>query len=208
MTETLHPEEKVTSIVLIRHGHTEQTESGKLYSDPEAALTARGKEQANKVAGWISVETPEILLSSPAWRVRATAEALGKSLGLPVEIVEGLNEQSVGEWEGLSYLEIKKSEPELYRKWCEDPVKNAAPGGESITQLYERVSSDIKGIIATHHGKKIALVTHAGVIKSAIIDALGMPVDNFWRLSVPTGSASKIDYSSNFAMLQYSSLRF
>ena len=75
--------------------------------------------------------------------------------------------------------------------------------------MFSSVSDgDLAKLIEQHKGRKIVLVTHAGVIRSAIIAALEMPIDNFWRISVPTGSVSKIDYSSNFATLQYMSLRF
>ncbi|MBY0357655.1 MAG: histidine phosphatase family protein [Candidatus Obscuribacterales bacterium] len=208
MSETLHPEEKITSIIFVRHGHTEQTEKGQLYSDPKAALTERGKQQAESVANWIVKEQPELLLASPADRVRSTAAIVASALNLSINIVAGLDEQHVGDWESRSYLEIKKSQPELYKQWCEDPIRNAPPNGESIIQLYERIAKDINKLVAEHNGNKIILVTHAGVIKSAIIDALQMPIDNFWRLNIPTGSASKIDYTSNFATLQYASLRF
>lgn len=172
-----------------------------------ALLTARGKEQAQKAANWIPCEKPEVLLASAASRVRATAEIIAESLKLDIKIVPNLNEQQSGSWEGKSYLEIKKAEPELYHQWCQDPIRNAAPGGESIARLYERVVVDLEKVIAEHTGKRLVIVTHAGVIKSAIIHALGMPIDNFWRLSIPTGSASKIDYSTGFATMQYASLR-
>lgn len=208
MSETLHPEETVTTFILLRHGHTQQTEQGKLYTDPSSMLTEKGKKQAEALAEWLPKERPDIVLSSTAERVRASAELIARQLNLSVELVQGLDEQHVGEWEGRSYLEIKKSEPELYKAWCADPIRNRAPGGESIQDLFERVQRDMQSLIVQHSGKRIALVTHAGVIRSAIMAALGMPLDNFWRISVPTGSASKIDYSSNFATLQYMSLQF
>lgn len=208
MTETLHPEETITTFILMRHGHTQQTEQGKLYTDPAAMLTEKGKKQAEALAAWLPKERPEILLSSTAERVRATAELISHETKLPVELAPGLDEQHVGEWEGRSYLEIKKAEPELYKAWTADPIRNRAPGGESIQDLFERVQRDMLKLTEQYSGKRIALVTHAGVIRAAIMAALGMPLDNFWRITVPTGSASKIDYSSNFATLQYMSLHF
>jgi broad specificity phosphatase PhoE len=207
VAESLHPEETVTTFVLLRHGHTQQTEQGKLYTDPGAMLTDKGRKQAEALAAWLPKERPDILLSSTAERVRASAELISRELGLEVELVAGLDEQHVGEWEGRSYLEIKKAEPDLYKAWTADPIRNRPPGGESIQDLFERVERDMNNLIARHSGKRIALVTHAGVIRSTIIAALGMPLDNFWRISVPTGSASKIDYSFNFATLQYMSLQ-
>ncbi|HNH75529.1 MAG TPA: histidine phosphatase family protein, partial [Candidatus Obscuribacter sp.] len=56
-------------------------------------------------------------------------------------------------------------------------------------------------------GKKICMVTHSGIIRSALVHALEMPVRNFWRFSVPTGSITRIDFSKNFATVQFASVR-
>jgi alpha-ribazole phosphatase len=62
-------------------------------------------------------------------------------------------------------------------------------------------------LLKEHSGKKIALVSHAGIIRALIVRALGMPVDNFWRVNVPTGSITKIDFSANFATMQMMAIR-
>ncbi|MBY0552150.1 MAG: histidine phosphatase family protein [Candidatus Obscuribacterales bacterium] len=207
MTEQLHPEEKITTIIFVRHGDTLQTESGKLYNDHSVPLTEKGQQQAHGVAKWIPSQKPSMLLCSRADRVRSTAEVLSAELQLQYQVVPELNELCPGEWEGRSYLELKKEEPEQYHKWCQDPIRHCPPGGESIVQLYDRVKKEIDELIERNHGERIILVTHAGVIRSALVAALGMPIDNFWRISVPTGSISRVDYTSNFATVHYMSLR-
>ena len=207
MTEQLHPEEKITTIIYVRHGDTLQTEGGKLYNDHAAALTDKGRLQAESVARFIPSEKPAVLLSSRADRAVSTAQILSQTLQLQAEIIQELDEACPGQWEGRSYLDLKKNDSQLYQQWCSDPIRNAPPGGESIQQLYLRVENGIKRLITDLSGKRIVLVTHAGVIRSALVAALGMPIDNFWRVSVPTGSISKVDYTSGFATVQYMSLR-
>lgn len=207
MSESLHPEELITSIIFLRHGHTKETEAGKLYTDHSSMLTERGIEQAKRATDWLKQTDANLLLCSPARRVLATAEMLSQELGLAPNIVPNLNEQFVGDWEGRTYLEIKKNEPEMYRDWSADPIRNRPPNGESIKDVYIRVEQDLARIIQENAGKRIILVTHAGVIRSALISALGMPIDNFWRLSIPTGSISRVDYSNNFATLHYMAQR-
>lgn len=207
MSEQLHPEEKITTIIFVRHGDTQHTEGGKLYNDHATQLTEKGRSQAEAVAKWISKEKATVLLSSQAARVRGTAEYLANELGIAFQVVPELNELCPGEWEGRSYLELKKSEPERYHKWCEDPIRNSPPGGESVETLFHRVEKDLAKLIQNNAGERIILVTHAGVVRSALVSALGMPIDNFWRISIPTGSISKVDYTSNFATVHYMSLR-
>lgn len=207
MSEPLHPLETVTTVYLLRHGHTEETEKGKLYNDPTVELTDRGREQAQALATWLEKIKPDVLACSTAKRVRSTAAIIEKSIGLEAIPIENLNEWSVGEWEGRTYLDVKENEPEAYKAWSANPIDHAPPGGESITDLYERIKGQLKNIIKQHEGKKIAIVSHAGVIRSILVEALGMPLINFWRISIPTGSVCKIDFSDNFATIHFTALQ-
>ena len=208
MTEVLHPEEIVTTLILIRHGHTAQTEAGKLYTDPESVLTEKGKHEVEAVAKLLPREKPEVLLSSPSVRVRTSAQIIARFVGAEVEIASDFTEFKVGDWEGKSYLEIKQAEPEMYTKWSKDPIRNALPGGESIEQLCTRVATAMDALIQSHRGKRVVLVSHAELIRAILLQALGLPLDNYYRISVPTASVSKVDFSANFATLHYSGLRY
>lgn len=207
MTETLHPEETVTSFWLVRHGDTQATEAGKLYTDYQAPLTEKGKLQAEKLATYFSQEKPDFIVSSPSLRVFATAQIISQAIHLDASKIEGLNEWQVGDWEGRTYLEVKKSEPVLYQAWSNDPIHNAPPNGESIIDLSKRASNHLAELIGQYNGKRVLLVTHAGIIRSILVQALGMPIENFWRLAIPCGSVSKVDFSANFATVCFTALR-
>ncbi len=107
--EVLHPEESITTLLLVRHGHTRATEEGRLYSDPEAELTDEGLKQSKALAEWLMSRPPDVILSSTAKRVIATAESISGQTNLPILRAEGLNEWHVGDWEGRTYLDLKKN---------------------------------------------------------------------------------------------------
>lgn len=205
--ELLHPEEAITSFLLIRHGHTRATETGLLYTDPAAELTEKGVEQAKAVAGWISKHNPDKLLCSSAKRVVDTARAIAAVLDKEPIVTPELSEWHVGDWEGRSYLDIKKKDPDVYQLWSHDPIRNRPPGGESIVDLCERIADHVQMMIDQYSGQTVALVTHAGIIRAILISALGMPIDNFWRLSIPVGSVSRVDFSKTFATVHFVSAR-
>lgn len=207
MSEVLHPEEKITSVYLVRHGSTKEAESGKIYSDPDVLLSEKGLKQAEALAAWLKSIEVDYIISSPAARVLATTNLLIQAKKIPSEICPSLNEIYSGEWEGKSYLEIKKTAPEQYERWLQDPFHRSPPGGESIAQLKARVIDDFDKIIHKHEGKKILLVTHAGVIRSIIVHALKMQLEDFWRLVVPTGTISKVDISPSFSSMHFMSLQ-
>ena len=209
MSEELHPSESITTLYLVRHGHTRATELGLLYSDPQIEITDKGARQAQAAAKYVAEQKPQIIVRGKAVRVAQSAAPLEEITGLTASTVDGFEEWHVGNWEGRTYLDIKKNDPDQYHSWCADPIENAPPGGESIAQLCSRIGASLKGL-AEHEafeGKTIAMVTHSGIIRSILVHALEMPVRNFWRLSVPTGSVTRVDISKNFATVHYMSVR-
>lgn len=205
--EPLHPVESITSFLLVRHGHTEATEQGRLYTDPAAELTPQGMAQASAVADWIHEKKPDVVLCSTARRVRSTAAVISRQIGVEALPVEGLNEWHVGEWEGLTYWDVKKDQPEVYKQWSSDPIMNRPPGGESVADMFERTRSKIGELIDQYDGKTVCLITHAGIIRSALIYALEMDIRNFWRFAIPVGSITRIDFSRTFATVHYVALQ-
>lgn len=207
--EELHPLEEVTSIFFVRHGHTQATELGLLYSDPSLPITDKGRSQAQAAAIYMTKQKPQVIVRGNAERVKQSAEPMEKSLGLSAQVIDGFEEWQVGQWEGRTYLDIKKNDPEQYHSWCADPIGNAPPGGESIEQLAARIKVAITTLLNNkeYAGRKICMVTHSGIIRSALVYALDVPINNFWRLAVPTGSVSRIDFSKNFATVQFTALK-
>lgn len=205
--EALHPEEVVTTVFLVRHGDTRQTDAGVLYTDPEAKLTEKGRRQIRAIASWLSDEAIEALFSSSSKRVLSSAEIIATQLDVNISPIDAFNAWHVGEWEGRTYLEVKKSEPDVYQSWVQDPVRNAPPGGEAILDVSKRATEAIHRVIKENEGQRLAVVSHAEVIRALLVDALGMPLENYWRIAVPTGSITKIDYSANFATAHFISLR-
>jgi broad specificity phosphatase PhoE len=115
--------------------------------------------------------------TSPALRARQTAEAL--QLGATVEPM--LQDCDYGRWAGRSLDEVQAQEPDSVAQWLSDP--EAAPhGGESLHTMMKRVAIWLD----TQSGSpgRIVAVTHASIIRAAIVHALGAPPQSFWRIDV------------------------
>ena len=113
-------------------------------------------------------------LTAPATRCRQTASALG--LDATVEV--RLREVDCGRWAGRSLAEVETAEPDGVLSWLTDP---AAHGGESVVELVERVGGWLDGLEAT---ERIVVVTHAAVIRAAIVHAIRATPESFWRIDV------------------------
>jgi broad specificity phosphatase PhoE len=116
-------------------------------------------------------------LTSPALRTRQTAEALQ----LDATIEPTLRDCDYGRWAGLSFDKLQAEQPAALADWMCDPA-TAPDGGESILSLIERVGAWLEAQSWTP-GKTVA-ITHASVIRAAVVHAIGAPPQSFWRIDI------------------------
>lgn len=115
--------------------------------------------------------------TSPALRARQTAEALG----LTATVEPALRDGDYGQWTGLSFEEVQAQQPQAMAEWIGNPA--ATPhGGESIAALIARVSNWLDALGAAP-GSVVA-VTHASVIRAAIVCALKAEPRSFWHIDI------------------------
>jgi len=84
-----------------------------------------------------------------------------------------LNEQNLGDWQGLNRAEFFASRPINVGSYWFAPIDEPSPNGESFMDLYNRVRRAVERINAQHAGRDIIAVAHGGTIKAAIGIALG-----------------------------------
>jgi broad specificity phosphatase PhoE len=115
--------------------------------------------------------------TSPELRTRQTAEALGlEATPLPM-----LRDCDYGEWTGFKFEEVLARDPEAISKWLRDPA--AAPhGGESILSMIERVADWLEAEASLDY--QSIVVTHASIIRAAIVYALEATAKSFWRIDI------------------------
>ena len=124
-------------------------------------------------------------LTSPALRAVQTAEALL----IEASVDAGLRECDYGRWTGRSLVDVQAQEPERVGEWLSDPAA-AAHGGELVLALIERVGAWLDAQKATP-GVTVA-VTHASVIRAAIVHAIEAGPRSFWRIDVAPLSLTRL----------------
>jgi broad specificity phosphatase PhoE len=153
---------------------------GARFEDGEP-LDAVGRSRAEAAAG--SVRADGAVLVSPTARCRETAEALGlTTTGAP-----GPAGWSMGRWRGRTLDEVAGAEPEALGRWLADP--DAAPhGGESLTALCARTAD---WLTALPEGQVLA-VAEPELVRAAVVHALAVPAQAFWRIDVPPLTATEL----------------
>ena len=126
--------------------------------------------------------------TSPALRAVQTAAAL--HLDAVVEPL--LRDCNYGTWAGRTLEDMQAYEPEAVAEWLGDP--EAAPhGGESIADLLRRVAAWLD--VQSRTEGKVVAVTHAAVIRAAVIHAIKATPLSFWRIDITPLSVSMLSGS-------------
>lgn len=161
----------VRRLLLVRSAPTRATRTFAVPADEP--LDARGRAAAATLGRALPAGAE--LLSSPARRCRETAAAAG--LPAPT-VVEDLQAWDLGAWAGRPLADVDAA---ALGAWRTDP--EARPhGGEPLTALAARVGRWLDAQ-AAGDGSAVAL-THGGVVKAAVVHALGAPLEAFWRIDV------------------------
>ncbi|MGA9824552.1 MAG: histidine phosphatase family protein [Methylocystis sp.] len=128
-------------------------------------------------------------LTSPALRATQTAEVLR----LNVTTEPMLRDCDYGRWAGRSFDEVQAREPDAIVEWMRNP--EAAPhGGESVLALMGRVAAWL-GAQNGMSGQTVA-VTHASVIRAAVVHAIEAEPRSFWRIDVAPLSLTRLSGDS------------
>jgi len=178
------------TLFLIRHGAHDQLGSSLVGRADTVGLSAEGRAQAEALAARIARERIVALHSSPQRRARETAAPIALRLGLGVAIEAAIDEIDFGAWTGMTF-DALRDDP-AWRHWNERRGTARPPGGESMAEARARAVAHLRRVAERHPDASVALVSHGDVIKAAVLDLLGMPLDAHWRLDVAPASVTAL----------------
>ena len=171
-------------VLVIRHGETAWSLSGKHTSTTDLPLTDNGRRRAEKLHPVLAKETFALVLVSPMQRACQTCELA--SLGNAAVIDPDLAEWNYGQYEGLTTPQIHENAPGwmVFRDGC--------PGGESPEQIGTRVDR----VIARFRAVKgdVALFAHAHVLRVLAARWIGFPVVAGQHFLLDTGTLCLLGY--------------
>jgi broad specificity phosphatase PhoE len=169
----------MAEIVLVRHGQTEWSATGRHTSYTDIDLTATGEQQARDLGARLEGRSWAGVLCSPRKRALRTAELAG----LPVsEVTDDLAEWSYGEYEGITTPQIRETDPD-WSLWTD-----GAPGGESPEQVGTRVDRVLAAAHALLERGDVALVGHGHNLRVVGARWVGLPPSGGGLLRLDTAT--------------------
>jgi len=197
-------EDRVTRIVLIRHGEVEGSRERIVRGQLDVPTSAAGRRQGERVARWLGRHepAPDRLFTSDLVRCRELADRCATEWSTDVTATPKLREQSMGDWQGLAWSEVQARHGRAINDYWNDYVNGRAPGGESLAELDRRVGAFFDAALARHAGGRLVFVTHIGPIRCLLCRLFGLELDQALRYAPATGSVTQLLWSAPGAVLE------
>jgi broad specificity phosphatase PhoE len=168
-------------LTLICHGSTDAVRKAAFPADEP--IDHRDEADAAELAK--RLPRADRCWTSPELRTRQTAQLLK----LDATALPALRDCDYGTWKGHTFEELLARDPKGIEAWLRDPA--AAPhGGESLASLMQRVAHWLDGEKAMD--RRSILVTHASIVRAAIVHAIDAPPKSFWRIDVAPLSVTRL----------------
>lgn len=166
-----------TKVIIVRHCEAEGNIKRFFQGHTDGQISERGKSQLQLLAEKLRGTVIDAICSSPLSRAMATAQAVNDGRNLPIITEPRLIEINGGLLEGMPWSEFPEKYPEQAVQWNLKPWDFAAPGGETMRQVYQRISSAVLDIASENCGKTIAIATHGCAIRCLMCWAKGWPIE-------------------------------
>jgi len=198
-----NPIDDACTVYFVRHGQTDWNAQNRMAGLTDLSLNDIGRRQAIEAGtclGWLDKQIAGLdFIAGPLARTRQTMEIVRATLGLDVaayRLDERLKELDFGKWEGLTWAQIRETDPANFQRRAADPWGFAMPGGESYAEVGDRV----RAFLATIRRDSV-VVSHGGVCRAVLALAAGFPTEQPPLLEIPQGQILVLR-AGRFAWLQ------
>jgi broad specificity phosphatase PhoE len=181
-------------LLLLRHGETEWSKSGRHTGRTELDLTETGREQAKLAAdalAVLSLDNP-LVVASPRRRAQVTAELAGLKVD---EVSALLAEWDYGEYEGLTTKEIRQTVPD-WLVWT-----HGCPGGESLQQVSDRADQAIAFALEQMESRDVLFVGHGHFSRALVTRWVEMEISEGIRFAMVAASIAVCSFEHGVRQL-------
>lgn len=183
------------NLYFLRHGETVASKTGGFCGTSDVDLTPEGKIMAEDFAVAYSHFKWTAIFSSPMIRTISTAKPLCETVGIEMQLRDGLKEIDFGQWEGKTPAQVNRDYHDDYVRWQSEPGWNAPLGGERAIDIARRSSEVIEEIEATYKDGNVLVVSHKATIRIMLCSLLGIDVGRYRdRIDMPVAAVSLVEF--------------
>ena len=185
-----------------RHGQVADGHTDRYHGHNDIGLSPQGVQQFEDLAAQLAATPLAGLYSSDLTRTIKGAAIISRGRDLKSQVIPEFREVNFGSWEGLTFAEIMAQYPAELEERFRDLANFRIPGGESLMDLKARALPALNGLIEAHHEQAFLLVAHAGLNRVILSEALGLNLQNLFRLDQNYGCLNIIDYFPDLAVVR------
>ncbi|MFF7124431.1 MULTISPECIES: histidine phosphatase family protein [unclassified Streptomyces] len=178
-------------LLLVRHGETEWSRSGRHTGWTDLPLTEHGREEARRLVPLIRAQRIGAAFVSPLQRARETAELIGVH---DVQVDADLREWDYGGYEGITTAEIRRTRPDWFLFTdgvAPGPPEHPGETPEQVGERADRVLGKVDAALADTDGAVI-LVAHGHFLRVLTARRLGLRPQHGALFQLATGTLCRL----------------
>lgn len=188
-----------TEILLMRHGETDWNLERRLQGHLDISLNPAGQRQAKALARSLDDTPLDAIFCSDLQRAQQTAAPLVSGRSIALQLDTGLRERCYGALEGLRYPEAAERFPEAYAALMGRDIDVRYPTGvnvaETMREFSERAVSALLRVLGRGNFRRIAVVTHGGVLDCIYRFAHQLPLDQPRSCDIFNASINRLSWN-------------
>jgi alpha-ribazole phosphatase len=187
-----------TELFLIRHG--QPVLQNALLGSTDSPLSETGWQQLERCFDKLCAENIDLIVTSPLSRCANFAQYFSAEKMIKLEINADWRECHFGDWDGKTYQQLHHEFPQAMADFYHNPSQHTPPNGEKLAAFNQRVIQAVLNLVKKNQGKRIAILAHAGVIRTLAAWCLKMDLDSgnqFKKMALDYASVTQLNIFQN-----------
>ena len=191
----------MVKLILVRHALTVDNQKSRLSGHIDSSISEEGKEQIDKLTNYLKDFDIDKIYTTTSSRTKSTVKKLSELKSIEIIEKESLKEISFGDFEGLTFDEIKDKYPKEFQDMIEKGYEYKYPNGESLIDSYNRVCIELDNIISNNDNRTILICSHGGTIRNIITYLISNSYKYHWNFKIDNGSVTILEIQNGFTVI-------
>ena len=191
----------MVKLILVRHALTVDNQKSRLSGHIDSSISEEGKEQIDKITNYLKDFDIDKIYTTTSSRTKDTVKKLSELKSIEIIEKESLKEISFGDFEGLTFDEIKDKYPKEFQDMIEKGYEYKYPNGESLIDSYNRVCIELDNIISNNDDRTILICSHGGTIRNIITYLISNSYKYHWNFKIDNGSDTILEVQDGFTVI-------
>lgn len=191
----------MVKLILVRHALTVDNQKSRLSGHIDSYISEEGKEQIDKITNYLKDFDIDKIYTTTSSRTKDTVKKLSELKSIEIIEKESLKEISFGDFERLTFDEIKDKYPKEFQDMIEKGYEYKYPNGESLIDSYNRVCIELDNIISNNDDRTILICSHGGTIRNIITYLISNSYKYHWNFKIDNGSVTILEVQDGFTVI-------